>query len=82
MPVLAGCERVIDVLYLEIEDLASREIQLQAPVASDLRLLRSVLRIAPELERSHDLVMQIASRVPLGLPAPPTTRPGPPRRSS
>ena len=35
---------------------------LQAPVASDLRFLLSVLRIAPELERSHDLVCHIASR--------------------
>jgi phosphate transport system protein len=35
---------------------------LQAPVASDLRFLLSVLRITPELERSHDLVMQIANR--------------------
>jgi phosphate transport system protein len=35
---------------------------LQAPVASDLRFLLSVLRIVPELERSHDLVVQIATR--------------------
>jgi len=28
---------------------------LQAPVASDLRFLLTVLRLAPELERSHDL---------------------------
>jgi phosphate transport system protein len=62
LEVLADRERVIDTVYREIEDLASREILLQAPVASDLRLLVSVLRIAPELERSHDLVMQIASR--------------------
>lgn len=55
-------ERAIDSLYLEIEDLANREIALQAPVASDLRFLLSVLRIVPELERTHDLVMQIASR--------------------
>jgi phosphate transport system protein len=55
-------ERAIDALYLEIEDLANREIALQAPVASDLRFLLSVLRIVPELERTHDLVMQIASR--------------------
>jgi len=55
-------ERAIDSLYLEIEDLANREILLQAPVASDLRFLLSVLRIVPELERTHDLVMQIASR--------------------
>jgi len=60
--VLAEHEQVIDVLYLEIDKLASREILLQAPVASDLRFLLSVVRIVPELERSHDLVVQIASR--------------------
>jgi len=55
-------EQVIDALYPEIEELVNREILLQAPVASDLRFLLSVLRIVPELERSHDLVVQIASR--------------------
>jgi phosphate transport system protein len=55
-------ERAIDALYVEIENLANREILLQSPVASDLRFLLSVLRIVPELERTHDLVMQIASR--------------------
>jgi len=55
-------EQVIDALYREIEALVNREILLQAPVASDLRLLLSVLRIVPELERSHDLVVQVASR--------------------
>jgi len=55
-------EKGINALYLEIEELVNREILLQAPVASDLRFLLSVLRIVPELERSHDLVMQIASR--------------------
>jgi phosphate transport system protein len=59
---LAEREQVIDALYLEVEELAGRQILLQAPVASDLRFLLSVLRIVPELERSHDLVMQIASR--------------------
>jgi phosphate transport system protein len=59
---LADRESAIDALYPEIEDLANREILLQAPVASDLRFLLSVLRIVPELERTHDLVMQIASR--------------------
>jgi phosphate transport system protein len=62
LQVLTERERAIDSLYLEIEDLANREIALQAPVASDLRFLLSVLRIVPELERTHDLVMQIASR--------------------
>jgi phosphate transport system protein len=60
--VLAEREKVIDALYPEIEDLANREILLQAPVADDLRFLLSVLRIVPELERSHDLVLQIATR--------------------
>src|SRR6266566_8814834 len=55
-------EQAIDALYPEIEGMANREILLQAPVASDLRFLLSVLRIVPELERSHDLVMQIATR--------------------
>jgi phosphate transport system protein len=59
---LAEREKVIDALYQEIEKLVNREIVLQAPVASDLRFLLSVLRIVPELERSHDLVMDIASR--------------------
>jgi phosphate transport system protein len=59
---LAEREQAIDALYLEIEGMANREILLQAPVASDLRFLLSVLRIVPELERSHDLVVQIATR--------------------
>jgi len=62
LQVLTERDQVIDALYLEIEDLVNREILLQAPVASDLRFLLSVLRIVPELERSHDLVVQIASR--------------------
>ncbi len=59
--VLAEREQVTDALYLEIERLVNREIALQAPVASDLRFLLSVLRIVPEIERSHDLVMHIAA---------------------
>jgi len=62
LQVLTERDRVIDALYVEIEELVNREILLQAPVASDLRFLLSVLRIVPELERSHDLVVQIASR--------------------
>jgi len=60
--VLVERDQVIDALYPEIERLVNREILLQAPVASDLRFLLSVLRIAPELERSHDLVVDIARR--------------------
>jgi phosphate transport system protein len=53
---------VIDALYPKIEELADREILLQQPVAADLRLLISVLRVVPELERSHDLIVDIARR--------------------
>jgi phosphate transport system protein len=58
---LAERDRVIDALYVEVEGLANREILLQAPVAADLRFLLSVLRIVPELERSHDLVVHISA---------------------
>jgi len=60
--VLTERDKVIDALYQETEELVNREILLQAPVASDLRFLLSVLRIVPELERSHDLVVDIARR--------------------
>lgn len=59
---LADHEQATDALYLEVEQLVCRAILLQAPVASDLRFLISALRIAPELERSHDLVSHIAAR--------------------
>ena len=59
---LAERDRIIDALYPTIEDLADREILLQQPVASDLRFLISVLRVVPELERSHDLIVDVARR--------------------
>jgi phosphate transport system protein len=62
LALLAERQQIIDALYPEIEQLVSREILLQAPVACDLRLLLSVLRIVPELERSHHLVVDIAAR--------------------
>ena len=55
-------DKIISALYPETEQLANREILLQAPVADDLRFLLSVLRILVEFELSHDLVIQIASR--------------------
>ena len=54
--------KVISTVYTETEQLANREILLQAPVADDLRFLLSVLRVLTEFELSHDLVIQIASR--------------------
>ena len=55
-------DKIISGLYPETEQLANREILLQAPVADDLRFLLSVLRVLTEFELSHDLVIQIASR--------------------
>ena len=55
-------DKTVSALYPETEQLANREILLQAPVADDLRFLLSVLRVLTEFELSHDLVMQIASR--------------------
>ena len=55
-------DKVISALYPETEQLANREILLQAPVARDLRFLLSVLRVLTEFELSHDLVIQIGSR--------------------
>ena len=60
--VLAEHELVIGLLGPEIEKLAKTAILLQAPVASDLRFLLCVLRILPDLERSHHLVVQLPSR--------------------
>ena len=59
---LAERDRFIDDLYPKIEELADREILLQGPMASEQRFLISVLRVVPELERSHDLVVSIARR--------------------
>jgi len=53
-------ERFVDALVAEIEASATRQFARQAPVATDLRFLLSVLRVGPELERSHDLVVHLA----------------------
>jgi phosphate transport system protein len=59
---LAEREQVIEALCSQTEELATRQILLQAPVACDLRFLLSVLRIAPDLDRCHHLVVDIAAR--------------------
>lgn len=65
--ILAEREQVIDDLYVEIEALANHQIAEMAVGPDDLRLLLSVLRIVPELERSHDLVVHIARYADHGL---------------
>ena len=60
LKVVAEREEAVDGLYRELEALVTSQLVLQAPVAADFRFLLSVLRIVPELERSHDLVVHIA----------------------
>jgi phosphate transport system protein len=62
-------DELIDDLNEDLEEIVERNLLLQAPVASELRFLLSVLRIVPELERSGDLAEHIATRAAQGLGA-------------
>jgi phosphate transport system protein len=60
LKVIAERQTIIDGIYRELEDLVEVQLALQSPVAADLRLLVSVLRILPHMERAHRLVLHIA----------------------
>lgn len=64
---VAERDELVDTVYLEVEALVNEAFARNAPVAGDLRFLLSVLRIVPELERSHDLAEHIARRGVYGL---------------
>ena len=64
---LAARDKEIDELYRDIEGLVQREFALQTPMARDLRFMLTILRIVPELERSHDLAEHIATCASKGL---------------
>ncbi len=55
-------DEMVDALWIDVEESAQSLLLLQAPVSHELRFLLSVLRIAPELERSSDLATHIAER--------------------
>ena len=63
---LAGAQAIIeeddelDLLSLEIEERAYQVLTLQQPVASDLRALVTALRLVSEIERSGDLMVNVA----------------------
>jgi len=59
----------IDEIDHELEASIIRILHLQSPVAGDLRYLVTVLRVAPELERSADLAEHIAAKAAQGLGA-------------
>ncbi|MDP3972915.1 MAG: phosphate signaling complex protein PhoU [Candidatus Nanopelagicales bacterium] len=67
--VIAGDE-AIDSLAAEIEDKALQMIALQAPVATDLRIIVSGLRISASLERMGDLAVHVAKAARLRYPLP------------
>jgi phosphate transport system protein len=60
LKVVTERQTIIDGLYVELEELVNVQLALQQPVAADLRLLVSVLRIIPHLERAHRLVLHVA----------------------
>lgn len=63
-------DKLIDELNLEIEEMSSRIAALQAPVATDLRLVMGSIRIAGSLERMGDLAVHVAKQVRLRYPNP------------
>jgi phosphate transport system protein len=64
---LTDRDALVDELELDLEQVAERELLMEAPVARDMRYLVSVLRVVPELERSGDLAEHIAQRAATGL---------------
>jgi phosphate transport system protein len=53
----------VDRAYIDLERRVFRVIALQQPVAGDLRFLISVIRVAHEIERSGDLVVNCAKGI-------------------
>ena len=66
--VIAGDDQ-IDALAHDLEDEALQLVALQAPVATDLRVLLSGLRISASLERMGDLAVHVAKAARLRYPA-------------
>jgi phosphate transport system protein len=55
-------EAQINRMEIEIDDLATRLLALQQPMAADLRLLTSAIKINNDLERMGDLAVNIVER--------------------
>lgn len=67
--VIAG-DRAIDTMQAELDELAVTLLARQAPVASDLRVVVTALRISSSLERMGDLSHHIAKLVRMRFPDP------------
>ncbi len=59
----------IDAVAADLEDQSMQLVALQAPVATDLRVLMSGLRISASLERMGDLAVHVAKATRLRYPA-------------
>jgi len=70
---VVASDREIDMLEIEIENLAIRLLALLQPMAGDLRFIISVLMINNNLERLGDLGVNIAQRTIDLLKSPPTS---------
>jgi len=57
---LIDSDDVLNKLQLEIDDTCFKLLALQQPVASDLRLIVSAIKISADLERVGDLAINIA----------------------
>lgn len=55
-------DKKLDALEMELEEIATRTIALRQPMAQDLRILISALKIASTLERIGDLAKNISKR--------------------
>jgi len=55
-------DKVLDAMELDLEEMATQVIALRQPMAQDLRVLISAIKIASTLERIGDLAKNIARR--------------------
>jgi phosphate transport system protein len=63
-----AADEEIDSINQEIEDAATELIALQAPVATDLRMVISAMRIATTMERMGDLAQHVAKTARMRYP--------------
>jgi phosphate transport system protein len=68
---VASGDDAVNALELEVDDLCIKFLALQNPVASDLRLVRSIIKVNTDLERVGDQAVNIAQAVLRLLPLPP-----------
>ena len=60
---VATGDMAVNELELEVDDLCFKVLALQTPVASDLRLVRSIIKVNTDLERVGDQAVNIAQAV-------------------